>query len=456
MQLYTFFFMICRLSVLVVTGDVEPKQIDDTPEIEILMDKNNAVQNTHIMRRVEESLNLTCRVIWFSEKFHLSWHLPISSKNSKNRVVYSNNDDSSSVVIQHLQESDSGDYRCEAVSHQNLTSFSSVTLTVKNKRCGERFFTCLLGNCIQQRFVCDGHPDCKHGEDEARVNCGLNPCQGKITCEGRCIPMSWCCQPYNDMNCTIKMRPSCCHQITKPYIEHDPGYVTDQQRFSDINFLQTTIYTVIGCAMVFMLIVTILVVAICRVHMKRSLLSRYPAASVGIGTSLPSRSANIHHLQSEQHIPLYDLDVYLNRSPGLLVTYNINNGVQFVGHPIDPPPYCEVVASPPREGPPPPYASREDLENEALLQKSPTANNISGGCSGGASSSASMENRPIPAVSQSSLGPRINISSRSSNGSRNMDSLPEEEQPINVLSSDTESLQPSSSLDLNQTDISGV
>jgi hypothetical protein len=71
-------------------------------------------------------------------------------------------------------------------------------------------------------------------------------------------------------------------------------------------------------------------------------------------------------------MPLYDLDVQLNQSSyprassvsphtGLLVTYNINNGVQFMGRPMDPPPYCEIVASPPKEGPPPPYTSHENL-----------------------------------------------------------------------------------------------
>lgn len=30
-------------------------------------------------------------------------------------------------------------------------------------------------------------------------------------------------------------------------------------------------------------------------------------------------------------------------SPGFLVTYNINNGVQIVGHAVDPPPYSEVM-----------------------------------------------------------------------------------------------------------------
>lgn len=61
----------------------------------------------------------------------------------------------------------------------------------------------------------------------------------------------------------------------------------------------------------------------------------------------------IHFIISDlyfQNTSFYDLDLYLNRgclmdnynTPGFLVTYNINNGVQIVGHAVDPPPYSEV------------------------------------------------------------------------------------------------------------------
>jgi len=55
---------------------------------------------------------------------------------------------------------------------------------------------------------------------------------------------------------------------------------------------------------------------------------------------------------------------YATTASGLLVTYNINNGVQFVGRPTDnPPPYSEesTITIPPAEGPPPPYCSVENL-----------------------------------------------------------------------------------------------
>lgn len=49
----------------------------------------------------------------------------------------------------------------------------------------------------------------------------------------------------------------------------------------------------------------------------------------------------------------------------LLVTYNINNGVQLMGRPVEPPPYEEVAAAGhsngSRDEPPPPYVSRENL-----------------------------------------------------------------------------------------------
>lgn len=49
--------------------------------------------------------------------------------------------------------------------------------------------------------------------------------------------------------------------------------------------------------------------------------------------------------------------------------YNINSGVQFVGRPIEPPPYSEVIASPPREGPPPPYVSCENLVEQTTTAR---------------------------------------------------------------------------------------
>lgn len=387
-----------------------------------------------LFKRVEETLNLTCSVTSQETDslptYDLEWLLPFTPQNSQNRVSYVYGHNMLSLVVQNLKESDSGDYNCEA-KLDDLFIRETVKINVKNKKsCNEQMFSCPSGPCIPRRFMCDGQQDCKSGADEAEVYCGIDPCAKKLNCEdGRCIPMNWCCDQYTDVNCTVKLKPPCCMQLSKRH--HDDGHTSEQQRYSDMGFLQTTIYTVIGCAMAFMFIVTILVVAICRVHMKRTCTpggiasvstahgircarlannsNRFPNG--GLGRGAPTHSLLVHHphaslssdpsATSTSHLhslQLYDLDLYLNaatmpsgngrenvQSPqttnqnphSLLVTYNINNGVQFVGRPVDPPPYCEVMSAPPREGPPPPYVSQEDISSAVPMSQTVTVPGVS-------------------------------------------------------------------------------
>ncbi|KAK7865204.1 hypothetical protein R5R35_003921 [Gryllus longicercus] len=345
-----------------------------------------------LVRRMDETLNLTCSVTGNSShmsKFKITWQMPYNSKNSKSRVFTVQEHNKLTLLVQNLQESDTGDYKCQAVDNNQTTLQEVVRVNVKRRKpvCSENMFQCALpgGECIAKRYVCDGWEDCPEGTDEAPIHCGRDSCEGKLRCDnGRCIPYEWCCDDYIDPNCTVKVRLPCCRKLITGCVlcaagdmDADGYPPSEQQRFNDMGFLQTTIYTVIGCAMAFMFIVTVLIIAICRVHMKRSVLTRCPAAMLashtGPGSGFPRHLAGGHrlvNLPSRNAVPpLYDLDVFLGHSAelsqpshsGLLVTYNINNGVQFVGQPVDPPPYSEILTSPPREGPPPPYTSRENL-----------------------------------------------------------------------------------------------
>jgi hypothetical protein len=114
-----------------------------------------------------------------------------------------------------------------------------------------------------------------------------------------------------------------------------------------------------GSAMALLFIVTVLVVAICRIHLKRQTLLNNRCSTA------TARSPLHHH---HHHIaPLFCREFQPANQMGFLVTYNINNGVQFVGRPVSPPPYTEVVTTPPREGPPPPYISEENLTREQTV-----------------------------------------------------------------------------------------
>ncbi|XP_046422865.1 uncharacterized protein LOC124180942 isoform X1 [Neodiprion fabricii] len=320
-----------------------------------------------ILKKESQSLNLTCQIVYQKTERNdipLPYEDPLPTyivdwkalNSNDNRFKRGQNENSAWLWFEKLAEADAGDYSCHAISlnasRQPKVS-AEIHLSVKNQvgTCGSNWFRCYSSRCINRRYLCDGMADCGDGEDETAVaGCGPDPCAGKIPCGERCLPRAWCCDLGN---CNASL----------PIVRPDPPGIisTDQQRFNDMGFLQTTIYTVIGCAMAFMFIVTILVIMICRVHMKRAMNSRCPQQVRNPG-SRPRHS-----------VPLYDLDVYLNRTAdinnqgGVTVTYNINNGVQFVGRPVEPPPYSEIAPVPPREGPPPPYVSRENLLDSPIV-----------------------------------------------------------------------------------------
>jgi len=188
--------------------------------------------------------------------------------------------------------------------------------------------------------------------------------------DGRCILKKYCCDKYHDVNCSATYDIPCCNKLN--YLLPDFPVQTHHQ-YREIGFLQSTMYTIIGCAVAFVLIVTFTIIAVCRVHVRRSALANAYAAyrsDARVWSDLDS------YLASNGRWSRGLLRSDISRSPGLvlnsfgvndpsantlLVTYNINNGVQLMGQPIEPPPYEEVAVQRPRDEPPPPYVSRENL-----------------------------------------------------------------------------------------------
>jgi hypothetical protein len=45
---------------------------------------------------------------------------------------------------------------------------------------------------------------------------GSNPCEKRLRCDDhRCIPIDWCCDTIHDSNCTARVLPPCCLQLSK-------------------------------------------------------------------------------------------------------------------------------------------------------------------------------------------------------------------------------------------------
>ncbi|KAI8433481.1 hypothetical protein MSG28_015516 [Choristoneura fumiferana] len=163
----------------------------------------------------------------------------------------------------------------------------SVTkfVLVQNKGivgCARGAFSC-GPRCVLAPFVCDGRSDCEHGEDEAPPVCPAAVCQRPemLNCSsGRCIPAAACCAPL------CPSQPGCCSEHAQynrkgeGYMEVEyPALYEDRHTPDDYGFIQSTIYTVTACALIFMIAVVLLVSALCKMHMKRAALRSYARAA---------------------------------------------------------------------------------------------------------------------------------------------------------------------------------
>ena len=51
------------------------------------------------------------------------------------------------------------------------------------KMCAESDFVCNSGQCVPNRWQCDGDPDCEDGSDESAELCHMRTCQvNEISC----------------------------------------------------------------------------------------------------------------------------------------------------------------------------------------------------------------------------------------------------------------------------------
>uniref|UniRef100_A0A8B9W0E8 EGF-like calcium-binding domain-containing protein n=1 Tax=Anas zonorhyncha TaxID=75864 RepID=A0A8B9W0E8_9AVES len=93
---------------------------------------------------------------------------------------------------------DSARAKCE-----DCSDGSDESACVK-KTCAESDFVCNSGQCVPNRWQCDGDPDCENGSDEIADLCYMRTCQvNEISCgpqSTQCILVSWKCDGEKDCN----------------------------------------------------------------------------------------------------------------------------------------------------------------------------------------------------------------------------------------------------------------
>jgi len=342
------------------------------------------------------TLNLTCRVDKpedGEEAVKLSWYLPnnrVQPGTERYRLPKQGPSSTSTLVIDPVFETDTGDYECWAKQdwgEGTVKTKLKVLIEPRRGTCQPGYYQCAGRKkiCIATRYRCDRKQDCPEGDDESDEFCGYDPCKGKIICpelDNRCIePQEYCCDPATDPNCEFTY--SCCEallefslgtRLTAQYAKQQREGGGDGSTSQPSYMLS---YMVIGCAAAFLVIVIALGGAICRLHMQRK--NRSAALVRGAGRTHPP-------------ITLHDLDIYFSERgeedsradfQHIGITYNINHGVQILGPggrggENQPPPYSTQprrVRDDLRRGPPPPYRSNEHLPEAPLLGEEDDNNN---------------------------------------------------------------------------------
>ncbi|XP_052739181.1 uncharacterized protein LOC112049649 [Bicyclus anynana] len=273
-----FYLYVIVVTVIIITCACEPQ----TPYL-ALYGTGDTEHTDVLVRRVHDNLTLVCEVRGDPAARVFVWNYVSDNGTDGGRPLVS--EPSGPTIVSRLERgdlqlSDSGHYICSAPP---FSSTKYVLVQTKGPhQCARGAFWC-GARCVLPAYVCDGRKDCVLAEDEAPPLCAPRPCArgDKLNCSsGRCIPEAACCRP----GAALCRQPACCDEHSRfstleGYVEVEyPPLFDDRHAPDEYGFIQSTIYTVTACALIFMIAVVLLVSALCKMHMKRAALRGYASA----------------------------------------------------------------------------------------------------------------------------------------------------------------------------------
>ncbi|XP_060600386.1 uncharacterized protein LOC132753864 isoform X2 [Ruditapes philippinarum] len=215
-------------------------------------------------------------------------------------------------------------------------------------------------------YKCDGVQHCPWGEDEQ--NCPEMICENKFRCNNsRCIDHAYVCDKVN--HCDDWSDENRCMMVTtEQTLVNIPPVDSTEEEDNQMIWLKTTVYTVIACTVGIVFLISVIVIAIFRIKMKRAAVRR-ALRQAERRRRHNDRCESRDNLRNQPRSEPVENEPFISApSPTHFgnIIVNVNNGVQYVPNvefPVEvqlPPTYSEVMAESGRVGrnsPPPEYST---------------------------------------------------------------------------------------------------
>ncbi|XP_062577992.1 uncharacterized protein LOC134239883 [Saccostrea cucullata] len=267
------------------------------------------------------------------------------------------------LVLRNITGKDAGIYQCfynsSTVQTKKGLSIRVISKLATGARCHSKEFLCeTSGVCITMEKRCDKQEDCTDGSDER--NCQYAKCLDMFICQNQhCINKTLVCDSLHINHCGDWSDEYCLitdYQFPKTeVINATTNQPNDETQMS---WLKTTVYAVIGCTVGTVLLISVIVIIVFRFRMKSSLRSTERALR-RYHMTVNSRT------QQDNNQNSIEMDPFLSSSAtyGNIIV-NVNNGVQYIPRsdfsPIGvPPSYSDVEREMNinRGSPPPTYST---------------------------------------------------------------------------------------------------
>ncbi|XP_076114031.1 uncharacterized protein LOC143082295 isoform X1 [Mytilus galloprovincialis] len=232
------------------------------------------------------------------------------------------------LYFQRIHKSDAGLYKCLYNTTSSVIT-KRLYIMVKNARssidhkCGSNQFKCEgSSHCIALHYRCNNWTDCEDGSDE--IHC-IGLCEKKFRClNGKCIDQELVCDKEN--NCGDASDEYCQLQNIAEQKKDTANTTINATKTQDdhMSWLKTTLYVVIGCTVSVVFFISVIVVAVFRIRMKRNTVRR---------TYGSERSGRGQRDSGHDPVNYQAEDPFLNMAPSANygnIIVNVNNGIQYV------------------------------------------------------------------------------------------------------------------------------